>query len=43
MIRTLVILGLAAAVFAPAPTSAQNQHMEVIHHPNYDKTVAVVD
>jgi 2-iminobutanoate/2-iminopropanoate deaminase len=32
-------LVLAAAVFAPAPASAQNQHMETIHHPNYDKSV----
>jgi len=39
MIRILVILGLAATVLAPAPARAQNQHMEVIHHPNYDKTV----
>jgi 2-iminobutanoate/2-iminopropanoate deaminase len=31
-------LGLAAAI-APTPASAQNQHMEIIHHPNYDKTL----
>jgi 2-iminobutanoate/2-iminopropanoate deaminase len=31
-------LGIAAALWA-APASAQNQHMEVIHHPNYDRTV----
>src|SRR6266478_2923129 len=29
----------ATAVLAPAPAAAQNQHMEVIHHPNYDKSV----
>ena len=29
----------ATAVLAPAPAVAQNQHMEIIHHPNYDKSV----
>jgi len=32
-------LVFATATFAPAPAAAQNQHMEIIHHPNYDKTV----
>jgi len=46
MIRTplRIVLGLAAfSVAATAltatPAAAQNQHMEVIHHPNYDKSV----
>ncbi len=30
--------GIAAALCA-VPAMAQNQHMEVIHHPNYDRTV----
>src|ERR1043166_198628 len=33
----LSILGFVAAALSPA--RAQNQHMEVIHHPNYDKNV----
>src|ERR1043166_7926513 len=33
----LSILGFVAAALSPA--RAQNQHMEVIHHPNYDQTV----
>jgi 2-iminobutanoate/2-iminopropanoate deaminase len=32
-------IGFTAAVLAPATANAQNQHMEVIHHPNYDKSV----
>jgi 2-iminobutanoate/2-iminopropanoate deaminase len=47
MIRTRSLcVALALSVFAivpamvmPAPAQAQNQHMEVIHHPDYDKTV----
>src|SRR5262245_48836641 len=35
----LVLAGFAAAVLTPLPAAAQNQHMEIIHHPNYDKTV----
>ena len=35
----LALLGIAAAALAPTPAQAQNQHMEVIHHPNYDKSV----
>jgi enamine deaminase RidA (YjgF/YER057c/UK114 family) len=35
----LASFGLAAVLFAPSPATAQNQHMEVIHHQNYDKTV----
>ena len=35
----LAIFGIAAAALAPAPAKAQNQHMEVIHHPNYDRNV----
>ena len=31
----LAVLGIAWLT----PATAQNQHMEVIHHPNYDKTV----
>jgi 2-iminobutanoate/2-iminopropanoate deaminase len=32
-------LACAIAAFAPTPAAAQNQHMEIIHHPNYDKNV----
>jgi enamine deaminase RidA (YjgF/YER057c/UK114 family) len=48
MIRTTTTLRIAlalagtcltAAVLAPAAANAQNQHMEVIHHPNFDKSV----
>ncbi len=35
----LIPLAITAAVVIPAPAKAQNQHMEVIHHPNYDKSV----
>jgi enamine deaminase RidA (YjgF/YER057c/UK114 family) len=35
----LALFGLVTAGLAPAPATAQNQHMEVIHHPNYDQTV----
>src|SRR5262249_48404989 len=30
---------VAAVVFGSAPAAAQNQYMEIIHHPNYDKNV----
>src|SRR5215472_2790170 len=30
---------VAAVAFGSAPAAAQNQHMEIIHHPNYDKNV----
>jgi hypothetical protein len=32
-------LGVSLSTLAPAPANAQNQNMEVIHHPNYDKNV----
>jgi enamine deaminase RidA (YjgF/YER057c/UK114 family) len=32
------ILG-TAAVLAATPAQAQNQHMEIVHHPNYDRSV----
>jgi enamine deaminase RidA (YjgF/YER057c/UK114 family) len=35
----LAALGIAAAGLTAAPAQAQNQHMEVIHHPNYDRNV----
>jgi 2-iminobutanoate/2-iminopropanoate deaminase len=35
----LALLGLAATALASAPAAAQNQHMEIIHHPNYDQSV----
>jgi enamine deaminase RidA (YjgF/YER057c/UK114 family) len=35
----IAALAVSAAALCVAPASAQNQHMEVIHHPNYDKTV----
>jgi enamine deaminase RidA (YjgF/YER057c/UK114 family) len=36
---TVVGAGFIATALAPAICSAQNQNMEVIHHPNYDKSV----
>src|SRR5246127_5824990 len=36
---TLTMLGVMAAALASTPAKAQNQNMEVIHHPNYDKNV----
>src|SRR5262249_21134891 len=47
MIRTLSLRATLAlsviasvpALVGPAAAQAQNQHMEVIHHPDYDKTV----
>src|SRR5258708_4379000 len=43
---TLAALGSAAAVFSPAATAQSkpvdttpSKHLEVIHHPDYDKTV----
>jgi enamine deaminase RidA (YjgF/YER057c/UK114 family) len=35
----LAILGLSATVLALSPAEAQNPNMEVIQHPNYDKSV----
>ena len=36
----LAALGLAAMLLAPAPAVAQSgDHLETIHHPNYDKNV----
>jgi 2-iminobutanoate/2-iminopropanoate deaminase/2-aminomuconate deaminase len=34
-----VLAACTVAVAPLAPAQAQNQHMEVIHHPNYDRTV----
>ena len=47
MIRTLSlratlalsVIAIVPALVGPAAAQAQNQHMEVIHHPDYDKTV----
>ena len=36
---TLTAVGMTAGALVPTPARAQNQHMEIIHHPNYDKTV----
>ena len=36
---SLTILGFGSMALAPTSAAAQNQHMEIIHHPNYDKTV----
>jgi len=33
------VLAFATALVTPGPAQAQNQHMEVIHHPDYDKSV----
>src|SRR5205807_9131110 len=38
-VPALTVLGITAAVLASTPAKAQNQNMEVIHHPNYDKNV----
>ena len=35
----LAILGMAASFLAFSPAMAQNPNMEIIHHPNYDKSV----
>src|SRR4051794_33601030 len=44
MVMTSLRIGVALAVCAFSalplvPAQAQNQHMEIIHHPNYDRTV----
>jgi enamine deaminase RidA (YjgF/YER057c/UK114 family) len=39
MVLGLALSGLAAAALGSTPARAQNQHMEVIHHPNYDQSV----
>jgi enamine deaminase RidA (YjgF/YER057c/UK114 family) len=39
MFSALAGIGFAVAILAPSSAAAQNQHMEVIHHPNYDKSV----
>ena len=36
---TLGLLAVVPALVSPAAAQAQNQHMEVIHHPDYDKSV----
>jgi enamine deaminase RidA (YjgF/YER057c/UK114 family) len=35
----LAIIGASAAFLASSPALAQNPNMEVIHHPDYDKSV----
>jgi 2-iminobutanoate/2-iminopropanoate deaminase len=35
----LTILGMSAVFLTSSPAMSQNQNMEVIHHPNYDKSV----
>lgn len=35
----MAIVGLTMAALTPSAAQAQNQHMEIIHHPNYDKSV----
>jgi 2-iminobutanoate/2-iminopropanoate deaminase len=35
----LALASMGFAALVPAPAKAQNQHMEAIHHPNYDQTV----
>ena len=35
----LAALTFTAVGLGTAPTHAQNQHMEIIHHPSYDKSV----
>src|SRR5438045_2852419 len=41
-LRTMLALtpvGITAVILASTPAKAQNQNMEVIHHPNYDRNV----
>jgi hypothetical protein len=35
----LASLGVTLSTLVPSLANAQNQNMEVIHHPNYDKNV----
>ena len=35
----LASLGVTLSILIPPLANAQNQNMEVIHHPNYDKNV----
>ena len=35
----LTVLGMGVAPLTVTPAQAQNQHMEVIQHPNYDRNV----
>src|SRR5215469_13106188 len=39
VVLALAVLAITAVVLTPVPARAQNQNMEVIHHPNYDKNV----
>jgi enamine deaminase RidA (YjgF/YER057c/UK114 family) len=39
VVLRLAALAAVAVALVPAPAKAQNQHMEVIHHPNYDRSV----
>jgi len=40
MMTSALLLALASLVAAPSvPALAQNQHMEIIHHPNYNRNV----
>jgi enamine deaminase RidA (YjgF/YER057c/UK114 family) len=36
---SLLPASFAIGVLAPSAANAQNQHMEIIHHPNYDTSV----
>ena len=35
----LLVAACSLSAMLATPAGAQNQHMEIIHHPNYDKTV----
>ena len=37
----LLIAGVFCLVLAAPPASAQSEHLEVVHHPNYDATVSM--
>jgi hypothetical protein len=39
VVLVLGSLGVTLSTLAAAPAKAQNQNMEVIHHPNYNKDV----
>ena len=36
----LASFGVSLATLAPVPAKAQNQNMEVIHHPHYERVHA---
>lgn len=37
----IAAIALSVRLLLPGPAFSQNQHMQVIHHPNYDKSVSM--